>query len=315
VEDNGFTCIRIPFGSNWKPGQHCFLRFTSFGVKQAISAHPFTICSTPPNNLNEQNELIFYIRHQRGFTAKLYHHALEHPGTSVPVLVDGPYGGINLQKYYEVDHLIVIAGGSGAGWCLPFIELFTRHQSMAPDEEHGQEICEDGKEGFHQRNKSGPLSLQVVLATRDNSSRIWFLRTVGELLSKYPATGSTPKVRVKIFLTGEAAEHVDLPKNGSVNPAYSKISDSSGDKVTVQAETQKATVAGEEFEGRPQLPLIIHEEAAKVAVACQSLGVYVCGPDTMQNDVRNAVAKENLNILKGSKAKEVYLHSEYFSWA
>jgi predicted ferric reductase len=74
-------------------------------------------------------------------------------------------------------------------------------------------------------------------------------------------------------------------------------------------------VPSKEFEGRPKLPLIIQEEAAKVVEVGQSLSVFVCGPTTMQNDVRNAVAEENLNILKGSKAGGVYLHSEHFSWA
>src|ERR1700761_2927581 len=119
VEDNGFTRITIPAKFDWRPGQHCFLRFTSFGLLQAISAHPFTICSSPSIQPNEQSELVFYIRHQRGFTAKLYQYSLENPGASVPVLVDGPYGGINPQKYDDGDHLLVIAGGSGAGWCLP----------------------------------------------------------------------------------------------------------------------------------------------------------------------------------------------------
>lgn len=35
----------------------------------------------------------------------------------------------------------------------------------------------------------------------------------------------------------------------------------------------------------------------------------------MQNDVRNAAAKENLAILKGGMSGGVYLHSEHFSWA
>lgn len=315
VEDNGFICIRIPFKSNWKPGQHCFLRFTSFGVTQAISAHPFTICSLSSNDPHEHKELVFYIRHKRGLTAKLYKHALEQPGSSMPILVDGPYGGINLQKYNGADRLIVIAGGSGAGWCLPLIELFCRHQSTAPDKEHSQQITTDGEQGVHTCTNSGPLSLQVVLATRDNSNRIWFLRAVSELLAKYPAIESASKVRVKVFLTGEAAEHVDLPYNDSANPAYSKISGSSADKVSVQGGTQKATIEDKTFEGRPRLPLIVHEEADKSAAASQSLGVFVCGPDTMQDDVRNAVAGENLNILKGSKAKGVYLHLEHFSWA
>jgi hypothetical protein len=68
---------------------------------------------------------------------------------------------------------------------------------------------------------------------------------------------------------------------------------------------------GSEFEGRPQLPKIVQKEAAKATKAGESFGGYVCGPTTMQNDVRNAIASENLKILSGARNGNVYLHSEH----
>jgi hypothetical protein len=168
--------------------------------------------------------------------------------------------------------------------------------------------------GLRGRSQSGPLSLRVILATRDISSRIWFLRTVDELLSRCSATDLLSSVRIQVYLTGDAAQEVNLSNKVSEDPTNSKGSASSADKIDLSEERQEATVPGKEFMGRPQLPLII-QEAAKVVEAGQSLSVFVCGPITMQNDVRNAVAEENLNILKGSKAGGVYLHSEHFSWA
>src|SRR6201996_3851951 len=70
VEDNGFTRITIPAKFNWKPGQHCFLRFTSFGLLGTLSSHPFTICSLPSTRQDEPSELVFYLRHKGGLTAK-----------------------------------------------------------------------------------------------------------------------------------------------------------------------------------------------------------------------------------------------------
>jgi NAD(P)H-flavin reductase len=319
VEDNGFTRITVPsVNMKWKPGQHCFLRFTSFGL-QAFSSHPFTICSLPSNRPDEKSELVFYIRHKRGLTEKLYNHVLKQPGASVPVLVDGPYGGINMQKYAEGDRLLVVAGGSGAGWILPFIELFHRWHSMAADEEHVQGIENKDKEtrfngDYRERNLSGPISMRVVLATRDTSSRIWFLRTVGELLSRYSTSHSSFDIDVQVYLTGDAEQDAHIPKKGT-NVTISGASASSSEKINIKAEGQQATVPGEELCGRPELPLIVHEEGARAAEVSQSLSVFVCGPPTMQNDIRNAVAEENLNILKGSRSGGVYLHSEHFSWA
>ncbi|KAF5627808.1 ferric cupric reductase transmembrane component 7 [Fusarium tjaetaba] len=37
VEDNGFVRVAIPVNFTWEIGQHCFLRFTSFGLTQAFS--------------------------------------------------------------------------------------------------------------------------------------------------------------------------------------------------------------------------------------------------------------------------------------
>ena len=146
------------------------------------------------------------------------------------------------------------------------------------------------------------------------SSRTWFLRTVGELLSKCSSTDSPPNVCVKVYLTGDAAQNVDRGNKAPEDPAGLRGSASSTDKITIP-EGRETTMPRMEFEGRPELPLIIQKEANKVVEAGQSLGVFVCGPITMQNDVHNAVAKENMNIVKGSKVGGVYLHSEHFSWA
>ena len=242
MEDNGFTRITIPsVNMRWKPGQHCFLRFTSFGF-QAFSSHPFTICSLPSTRPNEKSELVFYIRHQRGLTEKLYNHAIKQPGASVAVHVDGPYGGINMQRYTQGDRLLVVAGGSGAGWMLPFIELFHRWNSIAADEEQGKDTETEDSEtqpdgGHRERGLSRPLSLRVILATRDTSTRTWFLRAVGELLSKYSTPHSSFDIDVQVYLTGEAERDVHMPKTVD-NATILSESASSSENINVKAEGQ-----------------------------------------------------------------------------
>ncbi|PNP43072.1 hypothetical protein TGAMA5MH_05005 [Trichoderma gamsii] len=320
VEDSGFIRITIPANFHWVPGQHCFLRFTSFGLLHALSAHPFTICSLPSEKPNEQSELTFFIRPEKGFTAMLYRYALENPGGSAPVLVDGPYGGINMQRYQDSDHLLVVSGGSGAGWCLPLIEKIVRHRMISADEEQGQIARPSGKEspaaeGLGNRSNSRPLSLRVILATRDSSCRAWFLRAVSELLSKHSQADSSfnTDFQVEVCLTDKAIQPVNLEHKPATAP-MPKGSLSSTDKNNVEEGGRTINVPEREFEGRPQLPQIV-QEASSVAEAGQSLSVFVCGPKTMQNDVRNAVAEENLKILQGSTTGAVYLHTEHFSWA
>ncbi|KAF5007836.1 hypothetical protein FDECE_5862 [Fusarium decemcellulare] len=310
VEDNGFIRVTIPAKFTWKPGQHCFLRFTGFGFAQALSAHPFTICSLPSTSTTEQSLLVFYLRHQRGFTAKLYDYALENPGASVSVLVDGPYGGINTQPYVNSNHLLVIAGGSGAGWTLPFIEQFVASHSVAGDEECGEALRFDNKET--NTCKAGPesstspfSSMRVILATRDTDSRLWYRKAVNQVLLHY-STKASSGVHVQLYLTGEAAAQTAATSNNS----------SSGTKIDSSANEggSESALSVDELDGRPDLPATIRQ-VAKEMTAVDSLGVYVCGPDTMQNDVRNAVAAANLDILHGSKSGGAYLHCEHFSWA
>lgn len=321
VEDGGFTRISIPANFTWIPGQHCFLRFTGFGFFQSISAHPFTICSMPSNATEEKSELIFYIRHQRGLTARLYQFALKSPGGSIPVLVDGPYGGINLQSYAHSDHLLVIAGGSGAGWTLPFIEQFIMCQSRTVDEERGQAASLDGitrKTESNERRIHGPFTLRVIVAIRDATTRLWYINTVKKLLSRYETLESVSSIRIQLHLTGEATQEVDLADKALDLPADLSKSASLPENIIAQedrTETTSSALFDEQLDGRPQLPLIVQEEAARTATGGESLAVFVCGPDTMQDDVRNAVAEANLNILKGSRSGGVYLHSEHFSWA
>ncbi|USP80904.1 hypothetical protein yc1106_08178 [Curvularia clavata] len=311
VEENGFTRITIPAVFHWTPGQHCFLRFTGFGVLPALTSHPFTICSSPTKRSGDTNELVFYIRHQGGFTNKLYQHALNTPDSDISVIVDGPYGGVSWLRLCNADHLLVIAGGSGAGWTLPFIEHFIQSATTSKDEEQGP--LESVNKTASRTSHRNATSLRVVLATRDVKSRLWFEQTVHAMLERCPTASSS--VQIQVYLTGEAAEQADLPLKTAQQTTRSVPSEASNEAI-VDIEKEDATAApSAEYAGRPRLPLIVHEEAEKVASANETLNVYVCGPKTMQNDVRNAVAAENLKIISGAKTGGVYLHTEHFSWA
>jgi predicted ferric reductase len=265
-------------------------------------------------NPNEQSELVFYIRPHGGLTAKLHAHALEHPASSTPVLVDGPYGGIDTRKYSNVDHALVVAGGSGAGWCLPFVEQFIRQHERSRDIHLNPEDISQTEKGVHTGNPTRSVSLRVVLATRDSASRGWFLGAVDELLAKHNTSDLLSNVRVEVHLTGRAAREADLLNRGSEDVSAPSDSSLPDEKITVSNHNHGGTVAGE-FEGRPELQSVVKTEADLVRERHQSLGVFVCGPITMQNDVRNAVAAENLSILRGSRAGGCYLYSEHFSWA
>ncbi|KAF7959075.1 hypothetical protein EAE96_002592 [Botrytis aclada] len=320
IEDNGFTRITIPANFKWQPGQHCFLRFRSFGI-HALSSHPFTICSLPSTSLDKPSEITFYLRHQGGFTARLYNHAIKRPGIKVPVLVDGPYGGIDNERYFSSDRLIVIAGGSGAGWMLPFFEQFLRYRSSKgvpePLTDETKENEQNSVKSSRQRDLHSPRSLRVILSTRDTATRTWFHTNVNNMLSDYQSLGTD--ISVEVHVTGEAEPMVEPPTKCAPELEKSNISSTGKDIIDKHTAAFRNSDASNEpkdkVRGRPDLPRIIREEAATARTTGQTIGVFVCGPLTMQNDVRNAIAKENLSIVKSPCSGGIYLYSEHFSWA
>lgn len=261
---------------------------------------------------------MFYVRRRGGFTSRLYDYARKNPGATVPVVVDGPYGGIDTQRFFESDRVMVVAGGSGAGWSLAFIEQFARCHQVQPKLENPYQddtVVEKSKTADISVktpiNTSRLQSLRVILATRDTATRVWFHKAVKDLLTRYSST--LGGFNVEVFLTGRADRPQEIAK-GLVD-LENAGSSSSDDENTEAKPARKSSLVGQELHGRPQLSSVIHEEMAAVSENGRSLGVFACGPLDMQNDIRNAVAQENLNILKGSKATGAYLHLEHFSWA
>ena len=85
------------------PGSHVFLWIPKI---RATETHPFTVVSTNPLEL--------VVSAQDGFTKDLLLFASQNPGTKLRASCDGPYG--TLPKFFNFDHIILIAGGSGASF-------------------------------------------------------------------------------------------------------------------------------------------------------------------------------------------------------
>lgn len=258
---------------------------------------------------------MFYIRHSQGVTKKLFEHARKQAETLVPLLMDGPYGGINMQRFNEANRLLVIAGGAGAGagWILSILELFCRQR--IPTDRASMEVGSDISSSLEEKQRSSlepRRKLRIILATRDVDSRTWFLETVAALFVNYSLPTKPYDVDIEVHLTGIAEQTFSVAgMRGNERPSTSP----SADNVEAEIKDDEVNLAAEEHFGRPDLPFLISTEYEAARAEEGSLSVYVCGPTTMQNDIRNAAAKENLAILKGAKSGAVYLHSEHFSWA
>jgi predicted ferric reductase len=97
----GATKVTLKKRVEAKPGDHILLKFPALGWAES---HPFTISDTEFTQLR--------VRKRDGFTAALHDKALESPGKSLNVLIEGPFGATpNFHKY---DKVLLVAGGIGA---------------------------------------------------------------------------------------------------------------------------------------------------------------------------------------------------------
>ena len=307
IAANGFIRVSVPTKARWRVGQHFFVRFMGL---HAWSIHPFSACSLPARaavNRSVESELVFYIRPQGGFTARLARYAEAHPESQMRVLLDGPYGGVDMQKVVSCQRRVVIAGGSGAGWVLPLLIAFLRQLQLQTVD-----------------NPQRP-SLRVILVTRDKATQTWFEKAVADEIAACPVDSLTAAdYSIELYYTGTAdnearpkltgqflQEFDDLEKapisQGSPKSDLESSSQSSGQLGLVKQLNVRR------HDGRPDLSTIIAQEGESQASNSAS-GVFVCGPASMQSDATNAVAKEQLRIMKDG-SREMYFHCEHFSWA
>ena len=271
----------------------------SLGI-HAFSIHPFTACSLPANNSTfdkTTSELVLYIRPQKGFTARLAKHAETRPNSTIRVLLDGPYGGISSQEIARSPRQLVVAGGSGAGWLLPMISTFLRHQQQS-------------EKAAVDLNRSA----KIVLVTRDTETHQWFDETVQEMLATFGLEKVPANLEIEMYYTGAGETAPEAVSRSHHIPKLDEEAKDGNERAASDSSSDmKRSNSMKRLNGRPSLPSIVHAEATSSTLAGQ-LGVFVCGPASMQIDTSNAVAAEQLAILKGGR-NDVYLHMEHFSWA
>lgn len=135
----------------WTAGQHVFIRFFTKDL-HAYTSHPFSICSTPAAEKGTQSVIKFYIRPHGGITGRLKAMA-EKQILSVPVQLEGPYGGLQ-KSLTGFDKVMVIAGGSGGTIIAPILEDILRKQD---------EISRTSP----QHNNPRPVEVNVIWCIRD----------------------------------------------------------------------------------------------------------------------------------------------------
>ncbi|KAK6065043.1 ferric reductase transmembrane [Seiridium cupressi] len=286
------ACMRItiPIDTTWQPTQHVFLRFITLSV-HSLTAHPFTICSTPnPRGRSQDTKMIFYIQPRGGLTGRLAKLASQQPGWTVPVLIDGPYGGLHGKSLHSSDHSLVIACGSGAALPLGLIMDIINRSNYRP------EIGDD----------TTPHHMEVVIATRDPGFVEWFNQTLLSFLDERDFSLPPEILKISMYQTShpESDRHEvssNAEKDGLVEVTHPRKPSPEPKQLPIQI-----------FSGRPDIRTLVRQSTLKHDI---SLGIVACGPGGLLQEVQDEAASAQLRILSSKPgAREVYLHSELFSW-
>lgn len=314
----GLLQIKIPTIINWTPGQHVFIRFSSprTGIAlHTLTSHPFTICSTSRDvqAANKANEMIFYVKPKRGITGRLANIASKSPGSGHGVLVEGPYGGIEPSNIARSESAVIISGGSGGGFSLAVFEAALQmNKTDCCDPNQTVDAVEKRK------------TIRVVFATQSEDVARWYRERIESLLALHGV--GTEGIDVSIHVTSSSYSslntnhHLDLEKKEQQPAVKEARTEESIDPLSSSSEALSETHNADEnantsanafAKGRPDLPRLVASSAE--SGAGKRVAVFVCGPASMLNDVRNAAAREQERILRGGSGGEVYLHSESFS--
>ncbi|KAK5681599.1 hypothetical protein LTS10_006132 [Elasticomyces elasticus] len=285
LTNNGFVSLEVLTEGEWDAGQHYFVRLLEL---QSWTAHPFSVSSLPEKSEAEQhsahNRLVFLIQPRGGFTAQLAKMARADPTRTMRVILDGPYGGIDMKQFTGCKRLVVVAGGSGVGWVLPLITAFQK-RGMDPGEEQA--------------------TMRVVLAVRDVQTEHW----VGALVNMTQSVDATcpSRIAVEIYNTGSCQDAVE---RAAQDDGAEKERDEGNERIQ-PGSALEVPPQQDHFRSRPNLPSIIAEEAA--SAGSTPLGVFVCGPASMQYDISREVARQQLVAAKTGSG-DINLHVEHFHW-
>lgn len=281
VPESEYTLrITIETRMEWGPGQHVFLRFITCGI-HSLTAHPFTICSIPQRDC--QSQLVFYVKARGGLTGRLMKLARKNPHVQIPVLIDGPYGGIPATQVAQFERNIAIGGGAGAGLTLALVEDFIRFAPAQTERE-----------------------MKVIVATRDPGMRAWYIQALQDLAARQPQEKPITGLTIHIHETFTE----DVEQEVGTNVKLESKTESIHSKQSSPSMIELFNI--QLFTGRPDLPTAIRQMAGQDGVL---VGVVVCGPSSMIHDVRGAASAAQREILSGKPgcARELWLHSEKFS--
>ncbi|KAJ6477653.1 FAD-binding domain-containing protein [Mycena sanguinolenta] len=203
--------VRVPARFKWAPGQHVFVRVLGLGV-HALTSHPFTISSL--HSRGEENTAELVMRVRGGLTRALANRIAGKTAWTSRVVVDGPYGGLDLPlKAYE--RVYLLAGGTGSTFTVP---IFT---NLAATLKAGGVPCQ---------------RIEFVVAVPDGDNYAWMEPAITAAAAQLPDTAVGVRVHfTRSEDTKESDDGVNIARGRPVLRDIVREAHASASKVAIVA--------------------------------------------------------------------------------
>ncbi|KAI0386734.1 ferric reductase NAD binding domain-containing protein [Hypomontagnella monticulosa] len=237
-----------------RPGKHCYVWLPAI---RALESHPFTIVANDPMEL--------VINTYSGFTRDLHKYALQHPGASLRVSAEGPYG--TLPDPMDFDKVVLVAGGSGATFTFGMAADMLRRMSADSQQK-----------------------IDFIWAVKGHDNLTWFTQHLHNLRSNVHA----PKIALKVHLTrlapSSSMKEVSSPERRSASVTSADL-----EQGEISPASGLASSAATRYESdRDEKELAGHLEIPSETASTTTLPIYRGRPDT-ETEIRNAVRSLSKN--------------------
>lgn len=300
------------------PGQHYFL-YQPLSIV-GWENHPFTLAywNQTASKTTDDLHLQFWVRPYDGWTKKLVKQCKAKGGstltTAPAMLLEGPYG--KAEPLHTFDQVLLVAGGSGIAGVLPYLLDYVRRV------ERGAAAGASGRVPTRTRN------LTLVWADRNES----FIRFIAD--STLAGLLNRPDINVSFHLTGSAQPSSSVaavsstasPSTDAVDSPVTPAEDDAavGEKTVQQFNSEKGGVLENTTDlnkpaavsggyriqsGRPDVLSTVRKLTQSIHGTDARLGVMVCGPNDLADNVRHVVA-QNMETTRES----IEYFEESFGW-
>lgn len=274
--------FKIKYSHMWnaKPGSYVFVHFLR-PVWTFWQSHPFSCYPSPISG--EENHLVLSVRVRDGRTKKLAQYLAKNQGQSlIPILLDSPYG--HRFPIANSNTIVFIAGGIGV----------TATYSYA---------CQLRETGETKR-------IIFIWVIRNHENVDWFKDELNYI-------GQRNNIDIQLYITDEndpsrfrngdkSSGHMFREAELSLDEATEEKTEKDTSLLASPATAQYSVFNNIISYGRPNFKSIVD---GIIADAPGSVGVMVCGPDGLNDDIRKYVTQ---NIDKGQGRVDLYV--EAFNW-